>query len=210
MKIYIDGEEGLISFKEGIELSTGLQQIEELLAASRKVITEANLDGQVFTAEDLQDAIEQNASLNSVKELRLTTTGLESYILELLDAQAKGVDELSDTLVEISDGMLDNKNHKSLDMLSGVCDQLGGFLASMMQLRKIFGIDANVQVQGMNIDDAFAEIESLISSMVTALNDGNKSHLADLLEFELSEKIITFKDLLRAMRSAVSQSLNNA
>jgi hypothetical protein len=128
----------------------------------------------------------------------------DSLIQSLYDSREKLPEQL-ENLEAISEAFQSGKDREASERLHGFLDFMHLFSRSAIQSAPVFSLDpATITVDGVSFDDKIAEINDLLSELLTALENDDIITVSDLLEYELKPSLEPVPEFITIILDTVS------
>lgn len=205
MKVLINGEDGLIQVRENPTAEV-FDQIEQTIYSAGLAITEMKLDGEKGEVADFKARFEGMENLDS-SLLEIQTIPLKDHIMTLIEHLDSGLQGAEENVIEIAEKHIQS-NEESADVISTWCTEFGGLLAVLLQLQRTFGINLEDRnLAGKPYVQAVKELEQHLSESLEKMENGDRTAVADLFEFEISPIISGLRELLPTIREGIEAKL---
>lgn len=138
-------------------------------------------------------------------EIRDKVTGrAQTTIIDKLDKAMEGIPEISRTLETISLDLQTGNEHRAMESLQRITDELSGMIRLLQEAERIFGLDyRSMKIGDQTIHERSVEMDELLSEMITAFENEDIVMLADLLEYELSPLIMRWREVIEGVVKGV-------
>jgi hypothetical protein len=208
MKVIIDKQDDLVSIKEGELSGVITEKIEPLLYSSGKIISEINFNNEQLDIENIAGSCPQK-EFNENDILNITTQPLKDHLFVVIDNIAAGISKAEEDSIEISENLLKANNQDALKSLSDWC----GDIAELIQNIDTFIATFKVNINGLKINnkefaECLKEVSSFLDEINTALENNDKTTIADLIEFEVSPIVAGIKDILPIFKTRLEEVFN--
>ena len=193
MKIIIDGQDDLLQVQANFKIAGFANQLDATLYSSGRVIQKIELDENECQLEELEDKLQ--VSKNQASNLSIETAPLKDHLTQSLVAMEKGMDELEEQAIEISDQML-REGQLGMSELAVWAGDLGQMANNIKQFIQMFQIDeSQLKIGSLSFEQGMQKLMSFTSAIIGSLQQEKKMAISDLLQFEISTLITDLKTL---------------
>lgn len=152
-----------------------------------KIITDLN---------DLYNLIDKMVQ-NYITTLHDNGENINLILHKKLKEQLELIDIIISKLDEISTNFLSGKEKDAYEQINKIFSMINNLIATLKTAKDFFGIDFNtLKVSNTNAYIIDKEFLQILNEIHKALESKNVVLLSDLLEYELSSKLINYKEIL--------------
>jgi len=205
MKVIIDEQDDLISVKEGELTSIIVDKIEPLLYSSGKVIQEIKFNDEYLNLEDIEASCADKNYKDS-DTLNIKTNPLKDQLLLILENIGGCLDKAEEDAIEISENILKTDNKEALNKLATWCGDISDLIANIDSFLSTFSVNIEgLKINGKDFQESIKDITGFLDEINTALENNDKTTIADLIEFEVSPIVIGLKEILPLFKERLDE-----
>lgn len=191
-------EAGAVSVKELLTaLSEAASALREDASESILVYLTVMRDLRFFILKLKMQLLTMNASLED--------------LLAVLDNFETKADDLNDEIIEINKLFQSGQDFQALEQLDRMIERLNGFLSAAFALEYRVLQDSgsalpSVQIEGRGFQEAASDVTGVLKDLSSAMEEKDIVAVGDILEYELTEKLASLREILGAVRSCLPKS----
>ena len=205
MKIIIDEQDDLVSVKEGELASVITDKIEPLLYSSGKVIQKINFNEEDIDIENIESSCAKKKFSES-DVLNIKTNPLKDQLFLILDNVATCLDKAEEDAIEISENILKTDNKDSLNKLASWCGDISDLIQNIDSFLSAFSVDIKgLKLNNKNFNESIKDITGFLDEINKALENNDKTTIADLIEFEVSPIVVGLKEILPLFKKRLDE-----
>ncbi len=201
MEILVNGQKGLASTDDDVELGDLFDFLRNEFANQRMAVRTWSLDGtEVFPDED---QLLRKRTPAGYKELRAEVAPFEVVAHDVLQELESNVPELSDKAVQITEAYQRGEQSKAAEELRKFIDSVHYVTEAMKTIANLTGIDVSEKMNESGGTENLKKLGEYLSALDGALSDSDLATVGDVMEFDIAPSVDTLVKMLALMRSEV-------
>ena len=205
MRIVINGEENLASVEPGSQFGAVLDEVRQWLMAHRVAILEIRLDGEPLSPGRQQELGPELA--DRFESLEIQAVEIGQLAREVLGSIEAHLPAISEHLVEITNLLQSGAHTEAFSRLDTVFEALGLVLTAVSNLRNLLGIGGlEANGAGEALLGREQRLAELLEEIKGAFRDQDLVTLGDCLEYELTEVLEDWKEVVAGLRIRLESS----
>ena len=206
MNISIDGQSDLLSLQPGTQGSGLLEQLENTIASSGRMVSSYSYNGQFLGGDALQAQWDREAPQG---QLDIQTIPLHQHLDEQLLAIGEGILDYEDKLGRIGEDLTKMDSTQAERDLAQWCIDISTTCGSLAQLAdtlsvKLDAIDAGEESAAQLLHRLVLHCENLTQF----LKSGQKVACADLIECDIAPEMPKFKSAIDTLAGLTAKNSN--
>lgn len=149
-----------------------------------------------------------------ILKLKMQLLTMNASLEELMDVtasfEARSV-ELNEEIVEINKLFQSGQDFQALELLDRMIERLNGFLSAAFALEYRVLQDSgsampSVLVDGRGFQEVASDVTTVLRDLSSAMEEKDIVAVGDILEYELTEKLASLREMLAAIRPLLTKS----
>lgn len=206
MEILVNGQSGLASTENDVELGALFNYLRNEYAAQRLVIRRIQLDGKdVFIDEggpELSDTPEK------YQKCEIELAPIEVVAVDVLAELEANVPQLGEKAVLVTELLQKSQFKQAREELQRFIDSTQYVSAALKTINELTGIDMAPVIEKAGLRDDISLLGTHLAGVEAAIKDEDYATVGDIMEFDVSPSVRTLVTLLRLMRAEVEAEID--
>lgn len=205
MEILVNGQAGLASTDDDVELGSLFNYLRNEYASKGLVIRRVALDGQeVFIDEG--GPILSETPVN-YRKCEIEVAPLEVVAIDVLAELEANVPQLSEKAVSITELLQKSKFKEAQEELVRFIDSTQYVFQALKTINELTRIEIGPVVEAAGIKDDIGALGGHLAGVEAALREEDYATVGDIMEFDVSPGVKTMVTLLGLMRKEIEAEL---
>lgn len=205
MEIFVNGQAGLASTDDDVELGSLFNYLRNEYATKGLVIRRVALDGQEVFIDEGGPVLSETPV--KYRKCEIEVAPLEVVAIDVLAELEANVPQLADKAVSITELLQKSKFKEAQEELVRFIDSTQYVFQALKTINELTRIEIGPVVEAAGIKDDIGALGGHLSGVEAALREEDYATVGDIMEFDVSPGVKTMVTLLSLMRKEIEAEL---